>query len=470
MANADSMKINSNFFEWKQPKDTLFISVLEIPFVEDEKAITNMITELISKNIMFSIKLSSDSQFLIVYDFSKTNKKSTDIHNLVHHLSSNYSLKLLNNPNDFFTPPIKKIVQKDSTLEILFEDGTKKYFLTYILSSVNKKATQAKKAFTKLTKSLIQTDVFSIIITQFPNTKSGDTNYPKWGIFFISEDYNLLDIKRKNQVFCRFVKANSTKIDSKLSLLLKKSISRHLTNFRFLVPWIKHEGAFSDVIKLNDLLRKKQPKDHNYIIEKKLEEPLSPNIPPSLLSKTVHLNKPFPSVKAEVVPDSNFVNVQVGHNIIEVQKSENSQDLCTNIDDVIIPSTQPLNKGLDNEFIKHRVNSVLKSFDFKETIIFEENNDLVLRKGSFYIFVRIFKGILNQTQAYEILDELSSIAGLRNKFICITIADVLENGAFKILNEYNVLFLSYNDLLNEVTLKSKICECLESAFTFVHSH
>ena len=112
----------------------------------------------------------------------------------------------------------------------------------------------------------------------------------------------------------------------------------------------------------------------------------------------------------------------------------------------------------------------MKSFDFKETIIFEENNDLVLRKGSFYIFVRIFKGILNQTQAYEILDELSSIAGLRNKFICITIADVLENGAFKILNEYNVLFLSYNDLLNEVTLKSKICECLESAFTFVHSH
>ena len=69
MANADAMKTNSNFIEWKQPKDTLFIRVLEIPFVEDERAITNMITELISKNIMFSIKLSSDSQFLIIYDF-----------------------------------------------------------------------------------------------------------------------------------------------------------------------------------------------------------------------------------------------------------------------------------------------------------------------------------------------------------------------------------------------------------------
>ncbi len=169
----------------------------------------------------------------------------------------------------------------------MFKDGTKKYFLTYILSSVNKKATQAKKALTKLTKSLIQTDVFSIVMTQFPNTKNGDNSSPKWGIFFISEDYNLLEIKRKNQVFCRFIKANSTKIDSKLSLLLKKSISRHLTNFRFLVPWIKHEGAFSDVIMLNDLLRKKRPKDHNYITEKKLEEPLSPNITQSILSKSV---------------------------------------------------------------------------------------------------------------------------------------------------------------------------------------
>ncbi len=470
MANADAMKTNSNIIEWKQPKDTLFISVLEIPFVENERVITNMITELISKNILFSIKLSSDSQFLIIYDFSTNNKKSTDIHNLVHRLSSNYSLKLLNNTNNFFTPSIKKIVQKDYALEILFEDGTKKYFLTYILSSVNKKAAQTQKALTKLTKSLIQTDVFSVIVTQFPNTKSGDNNSLRWSIFFISEDYNLLEIKRKNQVFCRFIKANSTKIDSKLSLLSKKSVSRHLTNFRFLVPWIKHEGALSDVIKINDLLQKKPPKDHNYKIKKKPKEPLSPNIPQHLLSKTVHQNKPFPSLKADVVPDNDFVNVRVEQNVIEIQNNENSQNLCTNIDDVIIPSTQPLNNGLDNEFIKHRVSNILKDFDFKETIIFEENNDLVLRKGSFYIFVRIFKGILNQTQAYEILDELSSIAGLRNKFLCITIADVLENGAFKILNEYNVLFLSYNDLLSEVTLKSKICECLESAFTFVHSH
>ncbi|MCK4972459.1 MAG: hypothetical protein KAS52_04005, partial [Candidatus Heimdallarchaeota archaeon] len=130
--------------------------------------------------------------------------------------------------------------------------------------------------------------------------------------------------------------------------------------------------------------------------------------------------------------------------------------LVSNLDDISIPTPKTMNVVFDLEYLKVRISRMFKDFEFNETVIFEDNFDLVLRKGSFYIFTKFYKKILNQAEAYKIIEHLSSIAGLRNKFLCIVVADIIEEKSMKILNEFNVLHLTLNDVLLEDTLKSKI--------------
>ena len=123
---------------------------------------------------------------------------------------------------------------------------------------------------------------------------------------------------------------------------------------------------------------------------------------------------------------------------------------------VLLINVPYYNPVFDSEYLKVRINKIFKEFEFKETMIFEENFDLVLRKGSYYVFVRFFKDILNQAHAYEIVETLSSIAGLRNEFLCIVVADVMEESASKLLNEYNILHLTLTDVLVNDSLKAKL--------------
>ena len=62
------------------------------------------------------------------------------------------------------------------------------------------------------------------------------------------------------------------------------------------------------------------------------------------------------------------------------------------------------------------------------------------------MFVKFFKDLLSQNNAYEIVENLSSIAGLRNQFLCIVVADVIEENANKLLNEYNILHITLTDV------------------------
>ena len=115
-----------------------------------------------------------------------------------------------------------------------------------------------------------------------------------------------------------------------------------------------------------------------------------------------------------------------------------------------------MNTVFDAEYLKVRISKVFKDFEFKESLIFEENFDLVLRKGSSYVFVKFFKDILAQNHAYKIIENLSSIAGLRNQFLCIVVADVIDENSKKLLSEYNVLHLTVTDVLISDKLKAKI--------------
>ena len=220
---------------------------------------------------------------------------------------------------------------------------------------------------------------------------------------------------------------------------------------------IDAKGCFFDIIDIDQLLIYKKEKEEEVIITPQKKEELKQTSNQYQRVKqinTVSLYKPFPSAK-------NFKTKSViCTNKIDKEQFEteikNKEIAPSNIDDMSVPIPRTMNAVFDSEYLKVRISKIFKNLEFKETVIFEDSFDLVLRKGSSYIFIKLFQNALTQSQANEIVDALSSIAGLRNEFLCIVVADVVEENSKKVLNEYNILHLTLQDILLEEVLKSKI--------------
>ena len=440
--------------EWKQQNSNVRIEVLEIRYKTNIK-ISSLLYELCSKNIPFSIKFNADRQFLILYNFQTKEIDLERRDNLINHLKRTYNLTNLTDKNSIFIPKFKKITQKESILNLKLVNNKNLYSFACLLTSIGSKITNLKRKLSSFILDLLQARIFSIILTYIPSFRKNGKIIPKWGMMLLAESNVIDEIEKKRKQFLRYISTSSTKLDCKLTTISKKDVARHAINFRFYVPWIKHEGLILDSINIDQLLKTKPIKiDEN--IDKKLEiinpEPVLSHVSKKPIISSVSLFKPFPSVKnikTELIPESPKVNSKKREKI-EVIPSP------SNLDDLTVPVPRTVNATFDAEYLKVRINKAFKEFDFKETVIFEDSFDLVLRKESFYIFVKFYQDILNQTNAYEIVDILSSIAGLRNDFLCIVVADVIEDGSKNILREFNVLHLTLNDVLLNDALKTKI--------------
>jgi hypothetical protein len=447
--------------EWKQQDSKISIDVLEIKYTDGIK-LSNLLNELCSKNVAFSFKLDTDKQYLILYNFFTKEADIERRRDLVKHLKQTYSLQDLTNATSVFLPKVKKIEQHDSVLKLKFTNNTTQYFFACMLSSVNSSLHNLKKKITHFITDLLQAEIFSIVFSHVPSYRKGGQILPKWGMMLISRSNNFDEVSKKRKQFLRYLKNSSTKLDCKLTSISKRAIARHEVNFRFYVPWIKHEGLFLDILNADQLLRARKIKTEDST-GRRLNE-ISMKTPPQKVQKkpnikSVSLFKPFPSAKelgtsAEVVEHS--ISVESSPTNLMNEKKTNEIPAPSNLDDLTVPSPRTVNTTFDAEYLKVRINKAFKEFDFKETVIFEDSFDLVLRKGSFYIFVKFYKDILNQTHAYEIVDTLSSIAGLRNDFLCIVVADVIEEGSKNVLHEFNILHLTLNDVLLNDALKTKI--------------
>jgi len=450
-------KLNS--LDWKQNTDIITIHVYEINLSRNRDQLTNLLTELKSKNVMFTLKITKNNLFLLIYTQNNSGSSAKETV-LINYFVQTYSLKDTVNAKEFFIQNVKKVVQKDNILKLFQENGKQSYALAFLLSSINSDSSNFSKRFTNFIINLVKADLFSIVISSIHSIDKTTLSHSKWSLMFLAQDDNRIRIEKKEETFHRFLNANSSKLNCKLKKKKKKEFVRHKTNFRYLVPWHYLKGEFTDNIEINKLLN-----INNSVLNSTVEyygETLSKAQSPLTqenlkIKEDKVLQRPFPSVK------TSRANKHISAPVIvkaekqsKITSKKKDNYVVSNLDDISIPMPKTVKVVFDIEYLKVRISKMFKDFEFKETVIFEDNFDLVLRKGSFYIFIKIYKKVLNKTDAYKIIEHLGSIAGLRNQFLCIVVADTIEEKSMKILNEFNVLHLTLNDVLLEDTLKNKI--------------
>lgn len=451
-------KEKQNSLDWKQKTDIVTIQVFEISLNGNCDQLTNLLTELKSKNVMFTLKITRNNFFLLIYSLnnSKNTNKETA---LINYFVQTYSLNDAINAEEFFIQNTKKVVQKDNILQFFQEDGKQSYALALLLSSIDSDTNSFSKRFTDFIINLVKADIFSIIISSIPFIDRTASRQSKWALMFLAQADNRIQLEKKEETFYRFLNANSSKLNCKLSYITKKEFVKHETNFRYLVPWHYLKGEFTDNVEINKLFK---IDNHalNPVVEyytKTLSKNQSPPNQEKLKIKADQVvRRPFPSIKASKSNKHSAPVIAKTERKTNITSIKRDNYLISNLDDISIPMPKTMNVVFDLEYLKVRISKMFKDFEFKETVIFEDNFDLVLRKGSFYIFTKFYKDILNQAEAYKIIEHLSSIAGLRNQFLCIIVADTIEEKSIKILNEFNVLHLTLNDVLLENTLKNKI--------------
>jgi len=455
-------KTASNAIEYCSNNNKFQIHIFNIPS-DGSKKISVLINELVSRNIAFSIKIEKEKQTLIIFISCLNNKKEESNKRILQYLKEIYKLKQIENSDEFFFPNIKKIErEEDNILKLKFNSNKETSVFTCILTEINSNNYMFQRNFTLFLRDLIQAEIFSIVISYSPNYEKNKGYSPSWGLIFSAENKEFHNLAKNKQNFLRYIGASSIKLNCKLKVISKNELNRNQINFRFCVPWIKHQGYFYDAIDIDQLLLFKRDEKKEISITSHKEQPeiQIPNQSQRIeQTNTISLYRPFPSAKTlrrdelEVKPHAD-VNKPNDNQLKAELKNEKIAP--SNIDDMLIPVPRTMNTVFDSEYLKVRISKIFRNLEFKETIIFEDSFDLVLRKGSSYVFIKFFQNTLTQSQANDIVDALSSIAGLRNQFICIVVTDVIEESSKKILNEYNILHLTLQDILLEETLKSKI--------------
>jgi hypothetical protein len=458
MSNYNNLtEMENSAIEYCSNNDKFLIHIFDIPS-KGYKTTSVLFNELSSKNIPFSVKIEKNKQSLILYQTYSNDKNEESNKKTLQHLKESYGLKQIEKSDRFFIPNIKKIEREnDNILKLKFSNNQETNIFVCILTEVNSEKYLFQRNFTSFLKDLVQADIFSIIISHTPSYEKNKGFTPFWGLVFMAENEKFDDLRKNKQNFLRYISASSTKLNSKLKVVSKHELNRNQINFRFGVPWIKHKGFFFDIIDIAQLLIfEKEKKEEITLAQQKKEKlkQISSQYQTVKQTNSISLYKPFPSVKTlktESVISANKLNKEQLETEIK-----NNEIAPSNIDDMSVPVPRTMNAVFDSEYLKVRMSKIFKNLEFKETVIFEDSFDLVLRKGSSYIFIKLFQDALTQSQANEIVDALSSIAGLRNQFICIVVADVVEESSKKVLNEYNILHLTLQDLLLEEVLKSKI--------------
>ncbi len=422
--------------------------------------IFNLTNELNSRGIMFSFWITKKRKYLLIYKISQVSLSKETLENLLKHLKSTYSLRIETNLANFFIPTIKKIEQDGKIITLTHEDNSKQHVLACQLVSLDLEADTIVKRFTQFTNDLVEADVFSINISQFASNERNQQNIPTLGVFFIARSHDKNSIKEKEAILLRYLKASTVKLNGQIAFLTKRDIVRHKTNFQYFVPWIKHNVFINDLVNIVRLLPpikievpKKTIKADTKEKKKEIERKIT--VPEQNQKNVVSLpfpnaKKPFPSIRREDFKIPKIINAK------DLPKEDIEKYVPSQIDDLSVPVPRTMNPVFDAEYLKVRISKTFKDFEFKESLIFEENFDLVLRKGSSYVFVKFFQDILTQNHAYKIIENLSSIAGLRNQFLCIVVADVVDEISRKLLSEYNVLHLTVTDVLVSDKLKAKI--------------
>jgi hypothetical protein len=456
MLKNESGSNSHHIVEWQQQGIRIGISVFELLNLEKEH-LSKLLNDLRSRNVIFTFKLEKRRNYLLIYNFYQKSGKPNTHDSLLKHLKDTYSLPEITNSDNFFLSDFKKLDSKDTILKLKTRNNSEKYYLACLLSSVNLDTINIKRNLTNFISDLLKAELFSVVMSNIPNQNNKDSPY-MWSLMLLSESNDFDKAQKKKKKFLRYLKTNFTKMNCQLSFVSKQSLTRHKTNFRFLLPWLKHKGSLFDALEIINLFHTENIQSQ--ILSNEVTVSASQTEKPKVPQLTsVSLYRPFPSareLKNNPTPLQRKSEPSLTISNDEKIPEPNKQIAPSNLDDLTIPTPRSMNTTFDSEYLKVRMNKIFREFEFKETVIFEDSFDLVLRKGSYYIFVKFYQDVLNQIHANEIVDVLSSIAGLRNKFLCIVVADAVEENSKNILRDFNILHLTLNDVLLNEALKTKI--------------
>ena len=115
-------KEKQNSLDWKQKTGIVTIQVFELSSNGSCDQLTNLLTELKSKNVMFTLKITKNNFFLLIYSLNNsrnTNKNTV----LINYFVQTYFLKDTVNAEEFFIQNVKKVVQKGNILQFFHEGG-----------------------------------------------------------------------------------------------------------------------------------------------------------------------------------------------------------------------------------------------------------------------------------------------------------------------------------------------------------
>lgn len=423
----DLLEFQEHFIIWKQKKKPIYISI----FVLDQQAIgisyEKLTAELVNRNITFSLYYEKLKTYLILYGY-KSNPYLDDI------LVTKYKLVKLNSRNNIFVPIVSKIEKKgEDLLQVFFGNGTKKYYSIYMLSmgSLNEHSEE-------FISKIIEANTFNTVISYFPSKKDKEHSY-QWGFLIIIDGDSIEMVETKIELLNQMIQTTNTLLNWKLISVSKRELVNHLANFRLYVPWKRIDISYSKVkvfsVKNLTQTKLKQTVQTN-ILKKMGDLKIAEN--DTVLYHTKNRKEPHPSVK----------------HLKNSKSVQNHEVVPTPLAIPRPPKPQPY----DNEQLKLHILNSLKHYSFRTTLLFQDSFDLALRNNSFYILVKIVDDVLAVKKIYEIIDQVDSIAGLKNKFLCIVIADYIENKVFSIIHGYPIICLQKEDILKENELLSKISE------------
>ncbi|MHA1867161.1 MAG: hypothetical protein ACTSVB_08365 [Candidatus Heimdallarchaeaceae archaeon] len=443
-----------NIIELKDKKNLqLRVEIFKIKNFSVENK--HLINELISRKQTYSLYISKKEILLFMYYFKDELEKIDSNEISSNNFLSCYVDKFNESDNYFPLQKIKKIKEKKDLIEITNENNEKTFYRIYVCR-LKKGEQLLEKDIAKYFIDIANLDFFDVVISQKFDNKDGKKG-ENWGIFLVAKHKKEEELELKHKHFLNFISRKIKSFNINFVKATKSDIEWNKTKFQLLLPWIRHSGNlafklnfdsffinFNTVIKLN--LKEKQTnldKEKGVRLVQKIEK------------------KPLPSVK-EIEN-----KLRISNNDFKLKKDE----IKTKIEEPIIiktiPKTTEISKKSNKNSIRRTVSGIFKTIGFKESLIFNNKFDIVLRRGTSYIFVIISPDTFLAHNAYELVEELSGIAGLRNNFLALVIAPVFEKQAEKVLRDYNIIMINKFESMDEERLKQVLYEKSSELYSFL---
>ncbi len=429
-------------------KEKKIISVFKVDrYKTSYKQISTLFAFLYSQKITFSLILSKNSIYILFYL-----KEHEDTSKLLETINS-FNFISPSDINNCLTFSQSKLKRKNE--QILVKEKDHEYYnILYLLKKVKSENVYKTKLATNLLLNLTKTEFTTIVVSQIFSTKktNGQGN---WSLMLSLKNTSPIHLEENHNDFLSIVQDNPSKVDWVLKRLNLNEVINNQTNISLKLPWIRNEGLIQDIIDLKSLfeLYSKEEQSDNINVPKN-----NLNLNESNYTKKMSSHKVLPSVKTlfpQMFPGNSMdkpINIKSELTIL----NSDIENFVPVESQTIKAELEKIPAVMNKESIIARLIETFEKLGFRKTMLFEHKFELILRKESFYILVKIQLEYLKSGHVYEILDELELFSDLKKQHSCVIVTENVDKNALKLLKQYDLILLKLSDfeknILDEVLL------------------